>query len=136
MTANAQLDRIERAIIGDGREGLLAQTARIEERVKAVASTAENAKLEAEKATEAAQKGFLRTYEAINALTLNVNKLTTSVDTHHKSVHFYDLLKRPKFWTFLIVGFIILHFVSTYVPVVWDGVMIMVGLPHLAIPVK
>ena len=124
MVAKTQLDRIENAILGNGREGLLAQAARMEEAIK---TTAER--------QEEAAASFLIACEGINKLTRTVDSLADTVKSHHASMHFSDLLKKKAFWMILVGGYIGLHLIATYVPSLWDGIVLGVGLPALRIPI-
>lgn len=140
-----QLDRIEAAIIGDGKEGLLGRTARIEEKLIAVAKSADIAQSKAdevaritaavaEAVTEKTDRTISKTEDLLNALTISVVKLTASVEEHHKTEHFSDLLKKRSFYLTIFFGFIIMHFIATYVPNLWDGAMYLIGVPKLVIP--
>jgi hypothetical protein len=171
MVAKTQLERIEGAIFGNGREGLIAVNARIEENIKAVKEEAENAKNEAVNAAQAAARaaeasktetekvrkeqteGFMHTDQKITILTEKVEKLADSVDAHHKTEHLSDIIKdnpslkvitewmkKPNFLisvaVFLMVVYVILHIIATYVPNVWNGIMLLIKLPSLSIPLN
>jgi hypothetical protein len=151
MPPRTQLDKIEGALYGNGREGIIAVVARIEEKLEDTRGLAESAIQAAEKVGTEQADGFLKTYKAINELTKTVEHLAVSVEAHHKTEHlsdivkanptvsvFVDWLKSPKFFrNFIIAGtlsFIALHIIATYFPIIWDWVFIFIGLPKLAIP--
>jgi NAD/NADP transhydrogenase alpha subunit len=152
MAAKTQLDRIEGAIFGNGREGLIAVTARIEENIEEARGMAEASKTEAQGVRAEQAAGFQNVYLSIGALTRTVETLGLSVDAHHKTEHLSDVMKstpalvvildwmkNPKFIRDLIIGgvtsFIVLHVVSTYLPNVWDWAMLLLGLPKFVIPI-
>jgi hypothetical protein len=135
MAQKTQLDRLESAIIGNGREGLIAQVARIDERSENIEKMSNRAIGAAEDVAKASEEGFIKTYQVINELTINVNKIASSVEAHHKTEHFSELLKKRSFYIIVVVGFVVLHLVATYTPNVWDFLMALLGLPHLIIPI-
>jgi restriction endonuclease Mrr len=109
----SQIDRIEKHLVGNGREGLLAQTARIEQKVISVEASALDAKIVALETKEMAEA---RLDELLTKLTILVNDtvvLTKSVDEHHKSEHFADMIKKPKFLLGFLAFFIVAHEVAT-----------------------
>ena len=130
-----QLDRIENAIIGNGHEGLLARTARIEEKLIAAAIAAEEAKKAALETSEKSEKEIGKMASATRDLAESVIKLETAVEAHVKMDHLTEMIRKKEFWAVIVVGFIFLHIVSTYVPSVWDWIMTMVGLPSLSLPI-
>lgn len=137
-----QLDRIESAILGNGHEGLIARTARIEEQTKSIdekvdaaAQAAKEAKLAASDAAVAANEAVTKAAESITDLASVVKQLDFSVQAHHNTDHLSTLIRKKEFWAALVVIYIILHVVATYVPNVWDGIMTLVGLPKLILPI-
>lgn len=137
-----QLDRIESAILGNGHEGLLARTARIEEQTKAIdekvdlaADAAREAKIAANDAAVSANEAVIKAAKSISDLAVVVGKLDVSVQAHHNTDHLSTLIRKKEFWAALVVIYIILHVVATYVPNVWDGIMTLVGLPKLILPI-
>ncbi len=151
MAALTQLDRIENAILGNGHEGLLTRTARIEENLETASKTALEAQESAKLMAQASEQGFSRVYETIDRLTTNVDSLSKSVEAHHKSEHLTDIIKanptltviteamkKPNFirnvLIVIFISFITLHLIATYVPNVWDWIMAWLGLPKLVIP--
>jgi len=128
---HSQLDRIEGALIGNGREGLLARTARIEEQIKAARELAGDAKTAAVEAAEEARTTSKEAIDAIHKVAIDVTAIGVAVTAHHKQKHLADLLKEPKFYAILIVAYITLHSISTYAPSAWAWLMKLVGLPTL-----
>ncbi len=125
-TTQEQLDRIENAILGNGREGLLARTARIEEKLEATIKLAEETKDES-------GATIIRIEESIEKVTGLVNELTSSVKSHHETIHLSNLLKKKEFWVIVFVGYIALHMISTYVPSLWNLIAASLGLTKLTI---
>jgi hypothetical protein len=103
--------------LGNGHESVLARVTRSEEQYKNVLDLSENSEKKLDK--------------LINAVT----DLNTSVQIHHKSTHLSQLLTSFKFWTALLLSFIILHTISTYVPNVLNIVLTLFGSP-LKIPLQ
>jgi hypothetical protein len=134
MPTKTQLDRIESAIIGNGHEGLLARTARIEEQQKVSAIAIEQAKIAADKAAEKAEETAIKALDSANTLSINVTRMNEALITHMGTDHLSVLIKKKSFWTLIIVGYIALHIVSTYVPSLWDWWMLFLGIPKLVIP--
>jgi Cu/Ag efflux pump CusA len=134
-TANKQLDRIEAAIIGNGHEGLLARTARIEEALKAVNSSAVEANEAAEKAAEKAENAATRAADAVNKLALSVTELQSVTKTHLGTDHLSVMMKKKEFWAVIVIGYIALHVIATYVPNVWDWIAVLLGIPKLVLPI-
>jgi hypothetical protein len=145
MPAKTQLSRIEDGLFGNGHEGLLSRTARMEENIKHIgddvivnSALADAANKKAIATAEAALQKFDEHAILLSKMDGHITNLTTSVDTHHKSLHLLDVLKKPKFYwsvvTIYLVSFIILHLIATYVPDVWDWLMKLFGLPGLIIP--
>lgn len=146
MTANkTQLDRIESALIGNGREGLIARTARMEEQLKVAVSAASDAKSEAEKARATAEVLSDLLAEKHNELSSDISsihndvklslvQLTASVTAHHNSTHLAEVMKKKSFWVTIIGAYVFLHLIATYVQNAWDWLMLMLGIPKLIIP--
>ena len=138
-----QLDRIEKALIGNGREGLIAQTARIEESQKATTELAREARnaasIAAVKASDAAEKADDAVEKAANVVT-QLSYIVTTVNAdlmrHVGTDHISVLIKKKGFWTLIVLGFITLHLLATYVPNLWDGLMILLGIPKLVLPLN
>jgi hypothetical protein len=122
-----QLDKIEKALIGNGREGLIPRMARIEEKIETSTNLSKEAKESSEKASEKAD-------HAIDELKIAVIKLEGIVTSHIKTEHLSALMKKKEFWAFIVVGYIALHFISTYIPNLWNIIATLVGLPKLEIP--
>jgi hypothetical protein len=97
-----QLERIEKAIIGNGHEGLIARTARIEENVDSVMES-----------NDEAIKKLNIAASALSSLTTDLRLLTQSVFEHHKAEHFSDLIKKKSFWFIVASAFIVMHSIST-----------------------
>ena len=135
MVAKTQLDRIEGAILGNGREGLLTRTARIEEQLKTVVDVAKENNAAALEADTRAMEHIERISTEISSLVVTVATLSVSVTAHHKTEHLSDLMKKKSFWAGIIGAFVVLHLLSTYVPNAWDWAMIMLGIPKLVIPI-
>ncbi len=131
----SQLDRIEGALIGNGREGLLARTARIEERLEATAESTNAAKDAADLAARKADEASMRALNSANALAVNVEKMNDLLVKHVEMAHLASMMKKKSFWVSIFMGFVILHLVSTYMPNLWDAVMIFLGIPKLIIPI-
>jgi hypothetical protein len=107
-----KIDRIENAVIGNG-QGLISRTARIEENLKSVAANAEEAKSVAEEAKDAAEERFDIMLEKLGKLVNDTVVLTESVDKHHKSEHFADMVKKPKFLLTVLAFFVVAHEIAT-----------------------
>ena len=142
-TSTAQLDRLEQAILGNGHEGLLVRTARIEESlialrddVKVLNDSAVINMEEAEASRKESMERFEQSASSLRELVGTVKTLAVKVDIHHSTQHLAELLKKPKFYAFIFFGFIVLHIVSTYVPGVLDFGLALVGLPKLPVPVQ
>src|SRR4030042_4582364 len=138
-----QVDRIEKALIGNGREGLIAQTARIEECQKATAELAKEARnaagIAAVKASEAAEKAddaVTKAANTVNTLALTVNTISNALTAHTGTDHISVLMRKKGFWTLIVLGFITLHLLATYVPNLWDGLMVLLGIPKLILPIN
>ena len=114
----SQLDRIERAIYGNGREGLQGRAARIEEHIEFIT---ENSK---------------RNSEGISQLLQATAALKFSVDTHHAAFHLNAMLPKPKFWMAICGAFVVMHLISTYVPNVFNFVMALRGAPTIKLPLS
>ena len=131
-----QLDRIENAIIGNDHEGLLARTARIETRLDRLSQDTCEAKDAAKSASNKSDELCSKAIDAVHELTVNLTKLKDQLETHVGTDHLSVLMKKKEFWTLIILGFISLHLLVTYLPNVWDWVMVVVGLPRLIIPLN
>lgn len=129
-----QLDRIEAAIIGNGREGLLGRTARIEEKLVVQTSIATEAKITAELACASADRAARDAEKNISVLAISINKLTEVVDAHHKKEHFSELIKKKSFLVSVALVVIVLQLITMYLPNLWDAIVITLGAPHLTIP--
>lgn len=113
-----QLERIEVAINGNGHEGIKERLARIEENLEDVTGiTKENA-------------------VEIGKLAKIVEKVSVSMEAHHAKDHLSDLIKKKGFWAVLAIVFLVLHFVSTYIPNALDWGLRLIGLPALQIPLN
>jgi len=140
MTANeknnekSQLDRIEDAISGNGREGLLDRTARIEERIVSIACLAEDAKNSSIEAAVKSEAAVTKVAETVQTLAISATKLSEALATHLGTDHLSTLIRKKSFWMLIVVGYIALHLVSTEVPSLWDALMVFLNLPKLAIP--
>lgn len=135
-TINKQLDRIEAAVLGNGHEGLLARTARIEEKLITSAQLAADAKEAAEIAAREARETVVRALDSSNALSLNVVSMNELLKAHLGTDHLSQLMKKKSFWVLIVIIFITLHLVSTYVPNLWDALMLYMGIPKLVIPIS
>lgn len=124
-----QLDRIENAIIGNGTEGLLARTARIEERLVSAASEAEDAKTTALETAKTASS-------AIERAEVQIMELTSAVKSHVGTDHLSVMMKKKEFWAIIFILYVALHLIATYVPNVWDWIMVLLGIPKLLIPLN
>lgn len=111
-----KLKHIEDAIYGNGHEGINVRLARIEENVEASTVLVRDNASQVTKLIEAAAK------------------LDASVEAHHAKDHLSDLSRKKSFWALIIMGFIALHFVSTYIPDMLNFLLTLVGLPHLPAP--
>ena len=131
-----QLDRIENAIIGNGHEGLLARTARIEEKLVAAAEDRQEIKEKTNEALDRTSETLSETTKTLNEITNNFVKLEAIVKTHIGTDHLSVLMRKKQFWALIIFGFVVLHLLSTYVPNIWDWLVVIVGLPHLVIPLN
>jgi len=129
-----QLDRIE-AALGNGDDSLIIRTARIEEKIIMAAAIAEDAKVAAIKAAEKADQASTRAADAVYQLAITVKGLEGMLGTHLGTDHLSVLMKKKSFWMLIILGFISLHLIATYVPNMWDGLMLLVGLPKLQLPI-
>jgi len=134
-TTNQQLERIENAIIGNGREGLLDRTARIEENLKTTQEQVEDAKLAAIRAEEKTDTAIAKVLENVSTLAVNMVTMTNTLTTHLGTDHLSVLMKKKHFWVLLVSGFILLHIISEYVPGLWDAGMMFLGLPKLIISI-
>ena len=133
-STNKQLDRIEAAILGNGHEGLIARTARIEENLETVAAAANGAKEAAERANEKAEISAEDSKAVMRKVELSITKLEATVASHISTDHLSVLMKKKEFWAAIIIGFIALHIVSTYIPNLWDWIAVLLGLPKLIVP--
>ena len=131
-----QLDRIENAIIGNGHEGLLARTARIEENIESISKDVGEAKEIARNSSKKSEEMCAKTMDAVDSLALNLTELKKDVGYHHATEHLATLVKKKEFWMIVIATFVTLHLISTYVPNAWDWVVRLVGLPSLLIPLN
>jgi hypothetical protein len=136
-----QLDRIESAIIGNGHEGLLARTARIEERttsidekVDSVELLAKEAKIAAETTAKEANEAVSKAAKSVSDLATVVAQLDNAVVQHHNTEHLSKLVKKKEFWAILFVAYIGLHVLATYVPNIWDWLAVLLGVPKLVLP--
>jgi len=141
MEHKEQLDRIEdtvdkagKAIFGNGSEGLIARTARIEERLISAAENSVEAKEISKDLSEKTDKNLSKLTDNLTSLTQNVIRLTDSVNIHHGTEHLSELMKKKSFWLLIFIGLIAMHMIATYVPNVWDGAMMLLGLPKLVLP--
>jgi Flp pilus assembly protein TadB len=130
-----QLDRIEKAIIGNGQEGLLRSSARMEEKIASTSILIEEAKKNSKEARDKAEEAVNTTSQLIGEIKIELVKINGSIEAHHKMLHLAEIVKKKQFWIYIFLGFVVLHLISTYVPNVWDWIMLLVGLPHLVIPV-
>ena len=133
-STNKQLDRIEAAILGNGHEGLIARTARIEENLETVAAAANGAKDAAERANEKAEISAEDSKVVLHKVELSVARLEATVVNHISTDHLSTLMKKKEFWAAIIIGFIALHIISTYIPNLWDWIAVLLGLPKLIVP--
>ena len=133
---STQLDRIEDAILGNGREGLLDRTARIEEKVITIDESATEAKTLATEYAKKSGEAVEKVANSVGELSTTVSRLTDTMVQHIGTDHSSVLIRKKAFWMLIVVGFISLHLVSTYVPNVWDALMVFLGLPKLVIPLS
>jgi hypothetical protein len=118
-----QLNRIEgmvnkqgEAIDGNGHEGLKSRQARTEENIEAILKNQEiNTK-------------------AISELTKAANTLKEAVDSHCALPHMNSFLWKPRTYIILAIAFMSLHFISTYIPNLWNIIMTGLGAPWLKLP--
>jgi chromosome segregation ATPase len=136
-----QLDRIEKAIIGNGNEGLLARTARIEERLENAAKSRTEIKEEQKKLVTNNQEAIENTNSAIrkietsvNEICMNYNNLQTTLEMHLATEHIAKLIKRKSFWIGIVATLIVVNLIALYLPNIWDIIIRMLGLPGLIIP--
>ena len=66
-----------------------------------------------------------------------IPEIQKSVVLHHHTPHMWDSIKAPGFWfkvsAGIFVAFMVLHTVASYLPDMWNGIMLAFGLPHLVI---
>lgn len=147
----SQLTRIEDGLFGNGHEGLLSRTARIEENLEAVSEAIAETEKSAQETSQVSEASFKNLYDLMTGISAIVDRLATSVEEHHKTEHLSDIVKAnpvlkvitesmkdPHFARnvviFGVVSFVVLHLVSTYIPNVWDWIMTILGLPHFIVP--
>ncbi|OGO12747.1 MAG: hypothetical protein A2Y53_04950 [Chloroflexi bacterium RBG_16_47_49] len=128
-----QLNRIE-AALGFGDDSLAIRTARIEENLKTAAGLASDAKNAADRAAEKADLAVTRAADTVHLLALTVTRLEGTLGSHIGTDHLSVLMKKKSFWMLIVLGFISLHLISTYVPSIWDGIVLMLGIPKLLLP--
>jgi seryl-tRNA synthetase len=153
-----QLDRIEDAIIGNGHEGLLARTARIEEKLTSIVkaqddaaeereeikitalATASAVAVKAEETAEALSKKveeeIKNSSNLINDLTMSLMKLGNLLEAHLKTDHLSEMIKKKSFWIVVIVILMAMNVIALYVPNIWDFIVKMLGIPKLTIPLQ
>jgi hypothetical protein len=103
--------------IGNGHESVLTRITRAEERYEKVMNLSEGSGVKLDKLIDA------------------VAKLDTSVQIHHQTMHINQWFKSFRFWAALLMGFIILHSIATYVPNLLNGIFAVLGVP-IKIPLQ
>jgi hypothetical protein len=114
----SQLDRIEHAINGNGREGLLDRAMRLETLM--AESTANS----------------LRNSSSIDKLMTATHELKDSVDAHHRSVHLNSLITKARFWVVMFATLVGFNLISRYIPGAVTLLFAWLGLPNVHIPLE
>lgn len=131
----SQLDRLEAAILGNGHEGLLVRVARMEATQIAAKEAAEAAKEASERSFDSAESTASKALQAVNNLVIKTTEMNSLVRSHIETEHFSEMMKKKEFWVIVVIGFIILHTIASYLPGGWDWLISLLGLPQLHIPV-
>jgi hypothetical protein len=134
LRIDPQLDRIEKALIGNGQRGLLDRVARNEENISEIKQDVGGVKTDALQEKLRSDSAIAKLADSVNLLTINIDRLGTTVTSHLGTDHLSVLMKKKSFWVLIAVGMIALHMIATYVPNVWDGAMLLLGLPKLQLP--
>jgi hypothetical protein len=135
VESDKKLERIEAAILGNGHEGLMVRTARIEEKVTSIADKADEASKNAILAADKAQVAGDKAEELVSRLAIEVTEIGDALKSHLGTDHLSSLMRQKGFWVLIVLGFISLHLIATYVPNMWDFAMGLLGIPKLIIPI-
>jgi hypothetical protein len=134
LSSNEQLDRIEKAILGNGREGLIARTARIEEKLEVAREAREEIIKTTETTTSANRKAIKDVSDKVTEVSINVIKLEEAVKAHINTDHLSVMMKKKSFWMALFLMLIAVNLMALYVPNLWDFIMRILGIPKLIVP--
>jgi hypothetical protein len=113
-----QLDRIEPAINGNGREGLLSRAARLE---TLMLSSTENS---------------LRNSTAIAALGDKMHETNDSLGAHCKTTHLDGLIRKTKFWVAIFAALVGFNLISRYIPGAITLLFQLLGVPGVHVPLE
>ena len=98
--SSTQLDRLEQAILGNGHEGLLVRTARIEESliglkddIKVIYDSSVITSEEVETSRKESMERFEQSATSLRELVGTVKTLAIKVDIHHSTQHLADTLQ-------------------------------------------
>jgi hypothetical protein len=72
--------------------------------------------------------------EALNEATKDLPAMKISVEKHHAEPHLWGWMRSGKFWATIVGGYVALHLLATYVPNIWNGIVIALGWPQLVVP--
>ena len=114
----AQMTHVENALYGNGREGLISRTARIETSL------------------EAAAANTARNSEGITKLLTATEELKASIEVHHKSPHLSILMTKAKFWVAVFGSLLGFNLLSRYIPGAITLLFAWLGLPGVHIPLE
>ena len=59
--------------------------------------------------------------------------INTSIQLHHATLHFSNLIKSPKFWSLFIVGIFVIDELARYVPAILNLAFVAAGI-HFQLP--
>jgi len=113
-----QMTHIENALYGNGREGLISRTARIEE---ALAQGTANS---------------VRNSAGIEKLLEKTTELKACVDAHHKTLHLDTLMRKAKFWVTIFAALIGFNLISRYIPSAITLLFQLLGVPGVHLPLE
>ena len=130
-----QLGRIEDALYGNGKEGLLVRVARIETAQTDAKDAAMKAQISAERSVDSVELLSSKALQAVNNLVVKQTEMNALVKMHIETEHLSGLIKKKEFWVLIVIGFVVLHTIVTYLPGGWDWLIALLGLPQLHIPI-
>ena len=112
------ISRIEKGLFGNGREGLLDRTTRLEEATKNISENVSTLSLSVQK-----------TSESILLLSKGIEDLKDILDKHCQTPHLYVLMQKKVFWGGMLLAIILINTLTSYAPMAINALLTGLGIP-------